>query len=181
MAKAPVEQAPEGKIRKLTISNFRGIGTKPVEIEIDDIVVLVGPNNSGKSSILRAYEIVMEGSSKNGQLSIDDFPNGQVIIENLPTIIVETIVENDKNVSGRWISHSDQGLVIKEKFTWSSPKSSPEIVGFLSKENRWATKEDSPHRPFGAPNIAQSRRPRPISVHAFQSPEKQAEEVNKVA
>ncbi|MFY0781743.1 hypothetical protein AB1K18_15920 [Peribacillus simplex] len=30
------------------------MGSNPVEIDLDDIVVLVGPNNAGKSSILRS-------------------------------------------------------------------------------------------------------------------------------
>jgi putative ATP-dependent endonuclease of OLD family len=51
---------------------YRG---KPVTIELDEIVVLVGPNNAGKSSILRAYEVVMQ-SGKAKYLDVDGFPNG---------------------------------------------------------------------------------------------------------
>lgn len=69
------ETAPRARIHKLTISNFRCIGQTPVTIELDEIVVLVGPNNAGKSSILRAYEVVMQ-SGKAGHLYIDDFPHG---------------------------------------------------------------------------------------------------------
>lgn len=47
--------SPRPRLHKLQINNFRSIGTEKVEIELDDIVVLVGPNNVGKSSILRAY------------------------------------------------------------------------------------------------------------------------------
>ena len=43
-------------LKKLVIKNFRSIGETPIEIELDKIVVLVGSNNSGKSSILRAYQ-----------------------------------------------------------------------------------------------------------------------------
>jgi len=35
------------KLRKLTVQNFGCIGNTPVEVELDDIVVLVGPNNAG--------------------------------------------------------------------------------------------------------------------------------------
>jgi len=47
------DQAPRARLHKLTIQNFRAIGRQPVAIELDDIVVLVGANNTGKSSILR--------------------------------------------------------------------------------------------------------------------------------
>jgi putative ATP-dependent endonuclease of OLD family len=53
------------RLKQLVIRNFRGIGNKPVTIELDKIVALVGPNNVGKSSILRAYEVAMsEGSNE---------------------------------------------------------------------------------------------------------------------
>jgi len=55
----PLSNAPRPRLHKLRVRNFRCIGPTPVEIELDDIVVLVGPNNVGKSCILRAYEVVM--------------------------------------------------------------------------------------------------------------------------
>lgn len=57
---AKSEIAPRARLHKLVIANFRAIGKTPVTIELDDIVVLVGPNNAGKSSVLRAYEVVMQ-------------------------------------------------------------------------------------------------------------------------
>lgn len=78
------ETVPRPTLSKLIIKNFRTIGKIPVEIYLDDIVVLVGANNVGKSSILRAYEVAMSTGSKAGYLTIDDFPNNAVDTENLP-------------------------------------------------------------------------------------------------
>jgi len=86
------EGTPRPRLYKLIIQNFRSIGSVPVEIELDDIVVLVGANNAGKSSILRAYEIVMSHGSSAGKLTISDFPNGEVDRDALPTIELQTIV-----------------------------------------------------------------------------------------
>ncbi|BCD33020.1 hypothetical protein BC30102_p628 (plasmid) [Bacillus cereus] len=61
-------EVPRPRLSKLIIKNFRCIGNNPVEIELDDIVVLVGPNNVGKSSILRAYEVVMSHGSKGNYI-----------------------------------------------------------------------------------------------------------------
>jgi len=57
---------PRPRLAKLTIRNFRCIGPSPVVVDLDDIVVLVGPNNVGKSSVLKAYEVIMSEGSKEG-------------------------------------------------------------------------------------------------------------------
>ena len=43
-----IAEGPRPRLVKLIIKNFRCIGATPVTIELDDIVVLVGPNNVGK-------------------------------------------------------------------------------------------------------------------------------------
>ena len=80
-------EAPSEKPRlvKLIVQNFRCIG-EPVEVDLNEIVVLVGPNNSGKSCILRAYETIMCDGSSEADLTLDDFPNGEVKEHALPTV-----------------------------------------------------------------------------------------------
>ena len=51
---AAAPPVPRPRLHKLTVSNFRCIGSTPFEIELDDIVVLVGPNNCGKTTFLQA-------------------------------------------------------------------------------------------------------------------------------
>lgn len=57
------------KLSALLISNFKGIKDE-IKILIDNIVVLVGPNNSCKSTILDAYEAYV---SMGSSLSLDHF------------------------------------------------------------------------------------------------------------
>lgn len=45
------------KLLRMTVRNIGCIGNEGVEIELDNIVCLVGKNNAGKSTILRAYEL----------------------------------------------------------------------------------------------------------------------------
>lgn len=59
------------RLKRIIIRNFRTIGPKGISVDLDEIVVLVGPNNAGKSSILRAYNVIMSDE----KLSLDDFPN----------------------------------------------------------------------------------------------------------
>jgi len=169
------ENSPRPRLHKLIIQNFRSIGTEKVEIELDDIVVLVGPNNVGKSSILRAYETVMSHGSKDGKLTINDFPNGQVDTDNLPTIELHTIVFND--VPGdRWLDPTAAGeWLIREKWTWDSPNKDPKRQGFDVQKNDWDDQV-----PWGAPNVANSRRPLPHRIDAFATPDKQTAEITKL-
>jgi len=169
------ENAARPRLHKLIIQNFRSIGSDRVEIELDDIVVLVGPNNVGKSSILRAYEIAMSQGSKEGKLTINDFPNGQVDPDNLPTIELHTIVFFDAP-GERWIRSTANGeWLIREKWVWDSPNKDPKRQGFDVQKDDWDDQV-----PWGAPGIANARRPLPHRIDAFETPDKQAAEITKI-
>lgn len=169
------EGASRPRLHKLIIKNFRSIGSNEVEIELDDIVVLVGPNNVGKSSILRAYETVMSHGSKEGRLTIEDFPNGQINVDALPTVELHTIVFNDAP-GVRWIeSTAEDEWLIREKWTWDNPNKDPKRQGYDVIKNSWDEQV-----PWGAPNVANSRRPLPHRIDAFATPDKQATEITKL-
>jgi len=175
----PVPLAPEGvkrpRLHKLIIKNFRSIGSSPVEIELDDIVVLVGPNNTGKSSILRAYQLVMQQGSKEGRLVIDDFPNGVVNPNALPEVELQTIVF-DNAPGQRWIHETAENeWLIREQWIWDSPNKDPVRRGYDVEKRDW-----DPQVPWGAPNVANARRPLPHRIDAFASPDAQAAEIAKL-
>lgn len=159
---------PRPRLSKLIIKNFRTIGSNPVEIDLDDIVVLVGANNCGKSSILRAYEVAMSTGSKDGRLKIEDFPNNIVNPKALPEIEVHTVISENKP-GERWIMYLSNGeMLIREKWTWSSENVEPERHGFDVQTNSWSNEV-----PWGAPNVANAYRPKPHRIDAFASPESQ--------
>jgi putative ATP-dependent endonuclease of OLD family len=170
-------QAPRPRLHKLKVRNFRCIGPEPVEIELDDIIVLVGPNNSGKSCILRAYQVVMEHGSAEGELKIDDFPNGKVNPLALPMIELETVVFEETAPGAKWVRTDPQTgeMLVREKWTWNSP-GPPKKVGWDVAADKWHDSEG----PWGFPNVAQAYRPQPHRVDAFQKPEDQAAEVVKL-
>ena len=163
---------PRPRLSKLIIKNFRTIGSVPVEIFLDDIVVLVGANNVGKSSILRAYEVAMNAGSKAAYLTMDDFPNNKVDLENLPEIEVHTIISENKP-GAQWIKTLPNGeMLIREKWTWSGSAVEPKRRGFDVVENDWVDKV-----PWGAPNVANAYRPKVHRIGAFASPETQEAEI----
>ncbi|WP_121611608.1 ATP-dependent nuclease [Mesobacillus foraminis] len=162
------------RLQKLIIRNFRAIGPNPVEIELDDIVVLVGPNNAGKSSILRAYEVVMSDGSKKCELSLDDFPNGEISYENYPEIILHTVVY-DNLPAAKWVDNSTGENIIKERWKWVTV-GKPKRSGWDVERQDW----DENSVPWGAANVANSRRPFPHKVDAFSDPGEQANSIIKL-
>ena len=170
------EQIKHPRLHKLIIKNFRSIGENPVEIELDDIVVLVGANNAGKSSILKAYELVMSEGSKQCELSIEDFPNHKIVEDKYPEIELHTIVY-DKSPGDKWIFETEEKeKLVKEKWTWNNI-GKPTRYGFDVTKNDWANADDKNKVPWGAANVANSRRPKPHIVEAFASPEDQTKQV----
>ena len=169
------ESVPRPRLSKLIIKNFRSIGEVPVEIDLDEIVVLVGANNAGKSSILRAYEVAMNNGSNDGKLSIDDFPNKVICKTNLPEIEIQTIISENKP-GEQWIKHLGNGeMLISERWTWDDIGKNPIRQGYNVFNQEW-----SESVPWGAPNIANAYRPKPHRINAFSSPDEQANQITKL-
>lgn len=163
---------PRPRLNKLIIKNFRTIGENPVEIDLDEIVVLIGENNSGKSSILRAYEVAMSDGSNEGKLELDDFPGNEVNQDKLPRIEIHTIITENKP-GDQWVQKLESGeMLIRERWTWSEAKKPAKRQGFDVTTSDWSDKV-----PWGAPNVANSYRPKPHRIEAFASPEKQEKEI----
>lgn len=167
-------KVPKPRLVKLIVENYRCIGSQPVEIELDDIVILVGANNVGKSSILQAYRLAMSQGSNEAKLKIDDFPKGNIDLKNLPRVEIHTVVY-DETVGKTWIDESSGEKVVKERWTWSEPDTQPSREGWDVSSKQWSTKV-----PWGAPNYANTRRPEPHIVDAFAAPEEQAKEIVKL-
>ncbi|QDT55583.1 glutamine ABC transporter ATP-binding protein [Caulifigura coniformis] len=170
---APTELDNVGtKLRKLVIKNFGCIGSTPVEIDLDDVVVLVGRNNTGKSTILRAYQVIMTSSAP--KLELDDFPESKVDAAALPEIELHTrIIDNPP--ASKWIAKIDGEDIVRERWTWTKDKVVGKRQGFDVASDQW-----SDQVPWGAANVANSRRPRPHRIDAFGSPEEQTEAVVKL-
>lgn len=165
---------PRPRLRKLRIANFRCIGPNPVEVELDDIVVLVGPNNAGKSAILKAYELIMSEGSRAGDMQLSDFPGERIDPSNPPTIELETVVFDEKAPGEKWVFEDPVTgeLVVRERWQWPEP-GKPIRAGWDVTMQDWHPSE----KPWGAPNVAQAARPEPHYIDAFASPETQAKQI----
>lgn len=170
-AEAHEDAIPEkttSKLRKLVIQNFRCIGDFPVSIDLDDIVVLVGPNNAGKSTVLRAYQVITESSAP--KLTIEDFHEGNTSI---PASVELYTSVGDDLPGNRWVQKIDGESIVRERWIWSTPATPGKRQGWDVVKSDWA--EDGV--PWGAPNVAKSRRPTPHRIEAFANPSEQIKAV----
>jgi len=84
------------KVSKLKIKNFRGI--KSAELLFPDHVVLIGDNNTGKSTIFEAIDLALGPHRLNSHPVIDehDFYNGEYLSKDdtipAPKILIETTI-----------------------------------------------------------------------------------------
>ncbi|MCD9023444.1 ATP-dependent nuclease [Cohnella silvisoli] len=116
------------KLAELIIENFRGIGSQSVRVKIDNIIVLIGKNNVGKTTVLSAYEAF---ASTGAPLRLKDFYNED--IKNKPKIAGIFVDVADGELAKKWI-HDDKLLgyknCIKAQYQWSSPDVNGEKLSY---------------------------------------------------
>lgn len=157
------------RIVKLGITNFRSIGAgenggHPVDLEIDDnnLIFLCGKNNSGKSTVLAAYEMFVVASR---EAELQDFfqkePNNHIVIE--ASVRAET--EGDKThqaLAKLW----DANGVAKIRKTWRSIGQKGEKESFDPTTSQW--KEGGAG---GFDTLLQNACPTPVWIRGTSTPD----------
>lgn len=124
------------KLIELQNKNFGCIDENGITIKIDDIVVLIGPNNVGKTTSIRAYEMFANSGTI---LKIDDFYQNN---ENNPVEIAgvfgEITNEDKQQIGEKWIyKNNDKQDVIKYKWRWEKSGVKGEKYSWCDKEGKW--------------------------------------------
>ncbi|KAE8177395.1 ATP-dependent nuclease [Photobacterium carnosum] len=171
------------KLEKLIISNFRSIGPNPVTIELDDIVVLVGGNNFGKSTILKAYQIAVN----NEKITKEDFHNKITTDPNAkPTIELHMICDGVDRPSERFreIIEADveNTCRVKEKYIWETVGQSAKRLGFCVDLGRYSDPDidNPPHKPWATDNASRKKRPKAHLIGTFDNPDQQSDSIKTI-
>ena len=140
------------KIKSVKIKNFRGYRDE-IRVDFDDLTVLIGKNDIGKSTILEALDIFFnEGSGAvkwdKSDLNVQAIKNGEnetiisVCFTELPAnIIIDSTVQTD--LSSEYMLNAAKDLEIIKKFRTSKlatfikalHPTNPECSDLLSKKN----------------------------------------------
>ena len=90
------------KLQRVKIENFRGI--KSLELELGELTVLIGENNTGKSTVLEALKVLIDRSrgARRITFSKDDFhrPDGDTTLDQVKPIKITLHYFEDK--VGEW-------------------------------------------------------------------------------
>lgn len=149
------------KLLRMSIRNIGCIGNEGVDIALDNIVCLVGKNNAGKSTVLRAYELA------KGPTAFDVANDRhQHATEQPSEILLEVhIPEGIGNVDAKWKQEKDGFLVVKSRWQWNAPnfekvRTTWDPTAGDNGEGAWA--EDG--KAGGADPVFSSRLPRPLRI-----------------
>jgi len=174
------------KLIKLRICDFRGLGGENNEIDFtdSDIIFLIGQNNVGKSTYLRAYEFF---TSPKQIATREDFnnhtsENNTIIIEGW--FVKEEDDDNDMDLKGKskdakdadWLSKwvCTDGL-IRIKKEWKSIDGGFDKFTFSPSDNQWI-----PNGFGGMETLFTKYAPTPITISAMEDQSSLEEKVNKL-
>ncbi|MBN3777303.1 AAA family ATPase [Burkholderia sp. Ac-20345] len=148
----------------MTVRNIGCIGNEGVTVELDDIVCLVGRNNSGKSTVLRAYELAKGAQSfdmarDRCQSAADDQPSEIEIEAHIP--------KNIGNVHEKWKIEKDGLLIVRSRWQWAAPNFERLRSTWDPEIGNWA--EDG--KAGGADPVFNSRLPRVLRIGSLDDAE----------
>ncbi len=108
------------KLTEFSIRNFGCFGDTAQIIPIDNIVVLIGPNNSGKSTVFDAYEVLSMGTPK---VTKDQFHNDNMEIPCELEALCSQIEEADtEKLGANWVfQHEKYGDCVRVKYVFERP------------------------------------------------------------
>ncbi|WP_459040211.1 ATP-dependent nuclease [Stenotrophomonas sp. PSU-St83] len=153
------------RLVRLSLKNIGCVGDEGLTIELDNIVCLVGRNNAGKSTILRAYELAHGAESFTPSRDLCQWcPEGAPAEVQLEVHIPADIA----NVDAKWKIKEGDLLIVRSRWQWFAPDYNKAIRTTWDPEaDEWA--EDG--KAGGADNVFKSRLPRPMRIGSLQDAE----------
>lgn len=155
------------KLVRMFVRNIGCIGDEGVSIALDDVVCIVGRNNSGKSTLLRAYELA-QGSEKF-DWSRDRCANAP---EDQPSeVILEIhIPEGIGNIGEEWKEVRDGLRILTSRWQWREDHAGDSKLFPVRQTRRPGQPEEENEgyaedgKAGGADNVFKSRLPQPVRI-----------------
>lgn len=151
------------RLAGLLIKNFKRIGDNECAIRIDEIVVLIGQNNAGKSTVLDAYEVF---ASTGKALDESHFNNGDTTKPIEIVGVFDQLTPEDESIIGKkWtLEDADFGNCVKVRWTWQKPNEKGQKQSFNP-----ATSQFEDGGVGGWDSLFQSRIPQPVRIRPTDS------------
>lgn len=149
------------RLLSIAIRNLGCIGPQGLTVQLDDIVCLVGKNNVGKSTVLRAYELAQGSKSLSEQDRCQwalegEFPEVELSVH---------IPEGVENVDEKWKVVQGDLRIVRSRWQWKTA-GKPERKTWnpvLNGAGDW----DGEEKAGGADNVFNSRLPQPLRIDAL--------------
>lgn len=169
--------AERSHLVRMHIKNIGCIGNDGLTVELDDIVCLVGPNNSGKTTVLRAYEYAVNSA----ELKAEDF-NRKANQNPASVELWIHIPKSAANVDEKWKEGKGGLLLVRSKWTWEWP--TPDMKSVKPVRTTWDPSANEGNGEYaedgkasGLDNVFKSRLPKPFRIGSLDNP---SEEHNKL-
>lgn len=152
------------KLVRMKITNLGCIGPDGLEVALDEIVCLVGANNCGKSTVLRAYEAAVNMIGL-GPDDIHSKANGDPAKVELWV----HIPKDAENIDAKWKEESDGLLLVRSKWEWPTSGGKPTRSTWNPEIKDYAENDNA----SGLDTVFGSRLPKPFRIGSLENPEEE--------
>lgn len=162
------------KLVRLRIRNIGCIGDEGLTVALDNVVCLVGKNNAGKSTVLKAYSLAQGSES----FSADRDRCQHSSDEELSEVELEVhIPKGIGNVDEKWKKVEGDLLIVRSRWQWTGPEFKTVRSTWNPEVGEWAAGEKA----GGADNVFKSRLPKPIRIGSLQDAESMEKTLSAMA
>ena len=149
---------------RMHVRNIGCIGVEGLTVELDNIVCLVGANNAGKTTILRAYELAIRQS----ELKPEDFNRSSLDSPASVELWVH-IPKSAANVDEKWKEESGDLLLVRSKWEWPVGGGKPVRSTWDPEAQDYA----ADGKASGLDTVFNSRLPQPFRIGSLDNPQEE--------
>lgn len=156
--------ADRSRLVRMRIENIGCIGPEGLEVQLDKILTIVGTNNTGKSTILKAYELAVGTEvfkTEDRCLRTLDKPSKVEIWVHIP--------EGMANIAEKWKSKEGDNLLVRSKWEWDAGSTTKIRRTWDPGINDYAIDDTA----SGLDTVFNSRLPQPLRIGTLDDPSKE--------